>query len=123
MEMFGFEVNEPDKADLADGIRVMQRDVVPMMEGAHFVSQGAPPLMPAPEPGDMTGIYWGTSTWYSVGMDGLMQWQIDHRWLPFWPDGMFYDGPHLTGWVGLISQRNWPRALWTGAVTGWRARC
>ncbi|MBK8440044.1 MAG: hypothetical protein IPL38_11340 [Rhodobacter sp.] len=27
-----------------------------------------------------------------LGIDGMMQMQIDHRWLTFWPDGLFYDG-------------------------------
>ncbi len=92
MELIGFEASADDEADLAEGMAVFQRDVLPMIEGARFVSEGAEPLLPAPQPGDLHGVWWGTSTWWSMGLDGMMTMEIDHHWLTFWPDGLFYAG-------------------------------
>jgi hypothetical protein len=92
MELIGFEASAYDEADLAEGMAVFQRDVLPMIEGARFVSEGAKPLMPAPEPGPLDGLYWGFSTYWSMGLDGMMSLQLDHQFLTFWPDGRFYDG-------------------------------
>jgi hypothetical protein len=92
MELIGFQASAYDEADLAEGMAVFQRDVLPMIDGARFVSEGAEPLLPAPQPGDLHGVWWGTSTWWSMGLDGMMTMEIDHHWLTFWPDGTFYDG-------------------------------
>ena len=101
MELVGFQTQSYDDEDLAEGLAVLQRDFLPMLEKARFVSEGAASLMPAPQPGDLSGVYWGTYTWWTVGMDGLMQMQIDHRWLTFWPDGTFYDGTPPEGLTGF----------------------
>jgi hypothetical protein len=92
MELVGFEAPASDEAELSTAINVMLRDLVPLLEGARFVSEGAKPLMPTPQPGDLQGVWWGTTTWWSMGLDGMMKMEIDHHWLTFWPDGTFYDG-------------------------------
>ncbi|MFM7446397.1 MAG: hypothetical protein ACKO2N_21305 [Tabrizicola sp.] len=92
MELIGFEASAYDEADLAEGMKVFERDVAPMVEGARFVSEGAEPLLPAPEPGPLQGLYWGTSTSWMMQLDGTMQMQLDHQFLVFWPDGRFYEG-------------------------------
>jgi hypothetical protein len=97
MELIGFEASAYDEAALAESMAVFQRDVLPMIEGARFVSEGTQPLLPAPEPGDLQGVWWGTSTWRSMGLDGMMKMEIDHHWLTFWPDGTFYDGTPPAG--------------------------
>ena len=97
MELIGFETGASDEAQATADLGIFERDVMPMIEGASFVSEGATPLMPAPQPGSLTGVYWGTSTWWMLGIDGMMQMQIDHRWLTFWPDGLFYDGTPPAG--------------------------
>ncbi len=97
MELIGFEAPASDEAELSAAIEVMLRDLVPLLENARFVSEGAKPLMPAPEPGDLQGVWWGTSTWWSMGLDGMMKMEIDHHWLTFWPDGIFYDGTPPSG--------------------------
>jgi hypothetical protein len=97
MELVAFEASAYDEADLAEGMTVFQRDVLPMVEGARFVSEGAAPLLPEPHPGDLDGVWWGTSTWWSMGLDGMMTMEIDHHWLTFWPDGTFYDGTPPVG--------------------------
>jgi hypothetical protein len=97
MELIGFEMPADDETELAEGLRVFDRDVMPMLEGATYVSEGASPLMPAPEPGGRNGLYWGTSTYWTLGLDMMMQMQISHQWLTFWPDGTFYDGTPPAG--------------------------
>jgi hypothetical protein len=97
MEMIGFEASAYDEADLAEGMKVFQRDVVPMVEGARFVSEGATPLVPAPEPGPLTGLYWGYTTGWTMQLDGTMMMDLYHRHLTFWPDGQFYDGTPPSG--------------------------
>ena len=92
MELIGFEASAYDEADLAEGMTVFQRDVAPMVEAARFVSEGAKPLLPAPEPGPLTGLYWGYSTSWMMNLDGTMSLQLDHQFLVFWPDGRFYEG-------------------------------
>lgn len=97
MELVAFTAPVSDPEDIQPAMTVFQRDVVPMLEGARFVSEGAKPLMPPPEPGDLAGVWWGTSNWWMMGIDGTMQMQIDHHWLTFYPDGTFYDGTPPTG--------------------------
>jgi hypothetical protein len=97
MELIGFEMPAADEAELAEGMRVFERDVMPMLEKATYVSEGASPLMPPPQPGGRQGLYWGTSTYWTLGLDMMMQMQIDHHWLTFWPDGTFYDGTPPSG--------------------------
>jgi hypothetical protein len=101
MELIGFEASATDKAGVAEGMKVFQRDVVPMVEGARFVSEGAKPLLPPPVPGPLAGLYWGTSTYWSMGLDGMMSLQLDHQFLVFWPDGRFYDGTPPQGLSGF----------------------
>lgn len=97
MELMAFQAPANDEADVAEGMAVFQRDVIPMLESARFVSEGAAPLMPAPQPGPLTGVWWGTTNWWSMGLDGMMTMEIDHHWLTFWPDGRFYDGTPPAG--------------------------
>lgn len=97
MELIGFEMPAADEAELAEGMRVFERDVMPMLEKATYVSEGASPLMPPPQPGGRQGLYWGTSTYWTLGLNMMMQMQIDHHWLTFWPDGTFYDGTPPSG--------------------------
>jgi hypothetical protein len=92
MELVGFEAPASDEAELKVALHVLERDMAPLLESLAFVSEGATPVMPAPQPGDLAGVWWGTSTWWTIGLDGMMQMQIDHHWLTFWPDGTFYSG-------------------------------
>ncbi len=97
MELIGFEAPAYDEKEVAEALSVFQRDVLPMIEGARFVSEGAKPLLPPPEPGPLTGLYWGYSTYWSMGLDLMMSLQLDHQFLAFWPDGRFYDGTPPNG--------------------------
>lgn len=97
MELVAFEGPAGDPEELAATMRVFERDVMPLVEGLRFVSEGAAPLLPAPTPGPLSGVWWGTSTWWSMGLDGMMTMEIDHHWLTFWPGGLFYDGTPPNG--------------------------
>jgi hypothetical protein len=97
MELIGFEGEADDADRAAETMRVFQRDVMPLVEAARFVSEGANPLLPDPQRGELHGVWWGTATWWNMGIDGLMKMEIDHHWLTFWPDGIFYDGTPPAG--------------------------
>lgn len=101
MELVGFEGPADDPEELAATMQVFQRDVMPMIEGLRFVSEGAQPLLPDPQPGVRSGVWWGTTNYWIMGIDGMMQMEIDHHWLTFWPDGLFYDGTPQTGTLPL----------------------
>ena len=90
MELVAFEAPAGDEEELAEAMKVFERDVQPLVEGLRFVSEGAAPLMPEPQPGGRQGVWWGTYTYWNLGLDGMMQMQISHYWLTFWPDGLFY---------------------------------
>jgi hypothetical protein len=102
MELVAFEAPAYDETKLTEAMQVFERDILPMLESTRFVSEGAEPLLPDPVPGDLSGVWWGTSTWWSLGLDGMMRMEIDHRWLTFWPDGTFYDGTAPDGTLALI---------------------
>ncbi|WP_103257993.1 hypothetical protein [Tabrizicola aquatica] len=97
MELIAFTAPASDMEDIPSAMTVFQRDVVPLLEGARFVSEGAAPLMPPPVPGEMQGVWWGTTNWWLLGIDGMMTMQIDYHWLTLYPDGTFYDGTPPTG--------------------------
>ena len=92
MELIGFTAPARDEAGLSAAMKVLERDVLPMIDGLGFVSEGTKPLMPDPQPGAREGLWWGLSTSWIMGLDGMMTMQLDPHWLTFWPDGTFYDG-------------------------------
>lgn len=91
-EMFGFQGSAYDDEQRKESLTVLQDQIVPFFETLTFVSAGAKPLLPSPQPGDMDGVWWGWSTSTSIGLDMMMRQDIDNRTLLFWPDGYFYDG-------------------------------
>jgi hypothetical protein len=91
-ELFGFQGDAYDDADLNESLQVFQNQVVPFFESLTFVSAGASSVMPAPEPGELNGVWWGWSTYTTFGLDMMMRQEMDYRTLIFWPDGYFYDG-------------------------------
>jgi hypothetical protein len=102
MELVAFEGPASDPDELAASMQVFERDVMPLVEGLRFVSEGADPLLPPPKPGPLTGVWWGTTNWWSLGLDGMMTLEIDHHWLTFWPDGTFYDGTPPSGTAPFV---------------------
>ena len=105
IELLGFQGPGGDEAEVTAAMTVFQRDIAPMFEGARFVSDGAAPLMPAPEPGPLAGTYWGMSTYWTMGLDGVMSLKLDHHFLTFWPDGLFYEGTPPDGTQPLDQAR------------------
>lgn len=123
MELLGFEGPASDPEEVAATMQVFERDVMPLVEGLGYVSEGAKPLLPPPEPGPLTGVWWGTTTWWSMGLDGMMTMEIDHHWLTFWPEGLFYDGTPPNGTAPFdpasltaAGDMNWGRYQLDGAT-------
>jgi hypothetical protein len=91
-EIFGFEGGATDEETMTASIEVFQTQALGIILGAKYVSEGAAPLLPAAEPGDLTGIWWGFGTETKLGLDGYMKYEMAYRKIVFWPDGYFYDG-------------------------------
>jgi hypothetical protein len=97
-EVVAFQGYGGYEGDAIEGTMATFSDqVLPIFEGLQFVSEGATPLMPDPEPGDLAGVWWGWHYSNSFGIDGTVRIEIDHRRLVFWTDGYFYDGTPPAG--------------------------
>jgi hypothetical protein len=86
---------------LAGTMATLQDQIVPMLSGLQFVSEGAASLMPDPAPGPLSGVWWGWHSYSTLGLDMMMRMEMDHRHLTFWTDGYFYDGTPPTGLAPL----------------------
>ncbi len=91
-ELFGFEGVATDEESMTASLDTFQSEALPVIFSAAYLSEGADPVMPPPEPGDMQGIWWGWYTSNRLGLDGFMQTRMNYRKIVFWPDGYFYDG-------------------------------
>ena len=63
-----------------------------LVDSATFVGLGAEPLEPPPVPGDLDGVYRGTSIFWTVGMNAQMVADVTHPTITFFADGTFADG-------------------------------
>lgn len=72
IEVMAFLGPAEDEADLADTAKVFFEQALPLFTGARFVSDGAEPLLPPPRRGNLDGVYYGLSTSWSRGLDGMM---------------------------------------------------
>jgi hypothetical protein len=92
IEVMSFTGPAADEDELTETATTMSQDALPLFGSLRYVSEGAPPLMPPPRPGDLDGLWYGLSTSWTTGLDGMLQMTLKHRILVFWPDGHFYDG-------------------------------
>ncbi|GHC48944.1 hypothetical protein [Neogemmobacter tilapiae] len=97
LELVVFEGPAYDAEDVEKTLTTFQNDGAALLGALRFVSEGAAPLMPAPKAGDLTGLYWGTRTGWTMQLDGMMRMEIYHRHLVFWENGLFYDGAPFEG--------------------------
>ena len=100
-ELLAFEGYAYDADELAEGMGVLSDQISPMFESLRFVSAGGASLLPAPVPGDVAGLYWGTSLEQSFGLDMMIRYDIAHHTYFFWTDGQFYDGTPPGGLLPL----------------------
>lgn len=91
-EIIGFQGNADDEEGLAKTLATFKTIVPAYMNAVRFVSNGAPPLMPAPQPGPYDGAWFGTYLNQSVGMDMMMRMDLASSLYVFWPNGYFHDG-------------------------------
>jgi hypothetical protein len=91
-QIFGFEGEATDAETMTASVDVFQSQALGIIGSAKYISEGADPLLPAAEPGDLTGIWWGFGTESKLGLDGYMKYEMTYRKIVFWPDGHFYDG-------------------------------
>jgi hypothetical protein len=86
---------------IEDTMATLQNQVVPILSGLQFASEGAASLMPDPIPGPLNGVWWGWYQTTGLALDMTMRLEIDHRRLVFWNDGYFYDGTPPAGLAPL----------------------
>ncbi len=107
--VFGFELTDRFEVIAFEGyagyegeamdatMATLQEQIIPMLSGLQFISEGAASLMPEPVPGPLEGMWWGWYQYTGLGLDMMIRLEIDHRRLVFWKDGYFYDGTPPTG--------------------------
>lgn len=88
----GFRAYSSEPELVEDNLKVMTGTFLPWLSLLRFRSEGAPSLLPAPSPGGMDGLWWGTRTDTTLGMDMMMRMDTSHRRIMFWPDGTFFEG-------------------------------
>lgn len=103
-EALAFEGWAYDEEEVARSLEFLQSDVSAWIDSFAYVSEGAEPLMPEAQPGDLSGIYYGWHQGFTMGLDMMMQMTIEHRRLVFWPDGRFYDGTPPGGLAPLDAE-------------------
>ena len=91
-ELAAFEGYGDDEAQLNEGMGVFSDQISPMFDSFQFVSAGARSLLPAPIPGTLNGLYWGTALEQSWGLDMMLTYEMVAHSYFFWPDGQFYEG-------------------------------
>lgn len=91
-EFYGFEADSRDEARIAASMEIFARDIVPMILTARYLTEGAAPLLGAPDPGGISGVWQGTGTRWSLGIDMVMKMTLESEIFVFWEDGTFYDG-------------------------------
>lgn len=96
-ELLAFQGYAYDEDDLAESMAVFTDQITPVLDSLQFVSAGGQSLMPAPHPGTLSGLYWGTSLEQSFGIDMMVRFDIVPHSYFFWPDGQFYDGTPPSG--------------------------
>ena len=88
----GFRAYSSEPELVEDNLKVMTGTFLAWLSLLRFRSEGAPSLLPAPSPGGMDGLWWGTRTDTTLGMDMMMRMDTSHRRIMFWPDGTFFEG-------------------------------
>jgi hypothetical protein len=96
-ELLAFEGYAYDQAELTEGMAVFSDQISPMFDSLQFVSAGAQSLLPAPTPGTLSGLYWGTALEQSWGIDLTLRFDIVSHSYFFWTDGQFYNGTPTDG--------------------------
>jgi hypothetical protein len=114
MELVAFETPFIDQATMDRAMQTYDGPIRRMIDGLSFVSDGARPLIGAPEPGALYGVWWNARYWSTVNWDGTMTTHNQHRWLTFYPDGRFYDGTPPAGTAPLD-----PARLYAEGDMGW----
>ena len=91
-ELVAFEGYANENADLTEGMAVFSDQISPVFDQLQFVTAGGVSLLPAPVPGTLSGLYWGTTLEEVWGIDLMMRYDLATHSYFFWPDGQFYEG-------------------------------
>lgn len=91
-ELVGLRGNGREPEELDAFLKTFEQVFPAYLETTRYVSIGATPLMPPPEPGPLKGVYFGTWLDQTVGMDMMMRMDMRSSMFVFWPEGYFHDG-------------------------------
>lgn len=98
-ELLGFQGDADDEAALQATVARFSEIVPDYLSTVVYVSEGAAPLMPPPQPGPYDGAWFGTYVVQSVGADLMMRMDMYSNLYIFWPDGYFHYGTPRLGLV------------------------
>ncbi len=110
----GFAAPSGDAGEARANLEYVGSTYMPWLSLLRFRSEGAPSLLPAPSPGGMNGLWWGSRVDTSLGMDMMMRMDTSFRRIMFWPDGTFYEGTPPQGTAAPNRA-----ALEKARLTGW----
>ena len=91
-ELVGLRGNGRTPEDLDTFQKTFAQMFPAYLETTRYVSIGATPLMPPPQPGPLKGAWFGTWLDQSIGMDMMMRMDMRSSLFVFWPEGYFHDG-------------------------------
>lgn len=98
-ELIGLQGRSMDEEDLQEMLTTFQQILPRYLETTRYVSIGAAPLMPPPEPGPLNGVWFGTWLDQSIGLDMMMRMDLRSSLYVFWPEGYFHDGTPPDGLI------------------------
>lgn len=97
-ELLMFEGDAVDQDSFDRSLAMLNGDVLSLLNGLRFVSEGAAPVLGSPEPGELSGPWFGTALRNQYnGLSGTLDLVIDREAVTFYPDGRFFDGISPTG--------------------------
>ena len=98
-ELVGLRGDGTEPEELAAFTQTFEQIFPAYLQTTRYVSIGATPLLPPPEPGPLKGAYFGTWLDQSVGMDMMMRMDMRSSIFVFWPNGYFHDGTPPNGLI------------------------
>ena len=84
--------NRGDTAEIRDALQRSATTLLSTVAEFAFISTGAAPLLPPPQPGLLDGVWWGVGLIWLPGLDGVMTSRLQEYIYVFRPDGRFFDG-------------------------------
>ncbi len=108
-ELIVFEGSARDEEAFNRSLAMLNTDVVALLNGLRFVSEGAEPVLGSPRRGDLQGPWFGTAIRNRYnGLSGALEMVVEERLMIFYADGRFFAGIPPSGagpldFAGLVA--------------------